>query len=167
MSSRHLYRDIRWFPDLSWSPLALTCLWWSPLVSSSFGFITALDYIYRRIWAQIHKHFTASVTVESYDDIFDHIVSWVSDHHVSSVTRSLRVRSGRCSTWNAEVHLAPDARAVGGGLRSGSLFNFSNWEAKIPPRFDLDEISKWFWHKGHLRFKRDIGRWVIWTKVSG
>ncbi|KAL2010637.1 hypothetical protein VTN00DRAFT_6444 [Thermoascus crustaceus] len=120
-----------------------------------FDFVTALDYIYRKLWAQIHRHFTASVTVESHDDIFDHIVAWVSNHHVSNVARSLRVKSSRGSTWDAKIDLAPDDTAID-DLKGGSLFNFSNWEAKFPPRFEPGEMSKWFWHKGHfLRFKRN------------
>ncbi|KAL9621473.1 MAG: hypothetical protein Q9160_004116 [Pyrenula sp. 1 TL-2023] len=114
---------------------------------------TGFGYVYRYSKAVFEKHFTASITVDYYDDIYDHILAWIADLKALKSTRSLRAQSGVESAWEG---FDGDELKANTELSDGEYFNFHNWEAKVPPRFEPHGGSNWFWHKGHyIQFRRD------------
>lgn len=112
-----------------------------------FAIVAALKYSHKHLYSLGLKHLTASVTMSSEDDIYSQVISWLSEQQVTRNGRSLVVKSGVSSAWDDEDNIAVDTFRK--DSESGTLINFSNWEAKVPPRFEPDETSKWFWHRGH------------------
>lgn len=120
-----------------------------------FGLVTAFNISYRHIYAQVEEYLTASITVDAYDDIYDHVLSWLSEQNVSKKTRSLRVRSPRDGLWDSSSDGFPDAMMLDSLNEGDGIFNFSKWEANVPPRFEPHDRSEWFWHRGnYFRFSR-------------
>lgn len=120
-----------------------------------FGLVTAFNISYRHIYAQVEEYLTASITVDAYDDIYDHVLSWLSEQKVSKKTRSLRVRSRRDGLWDSGYDGFPDVVMMESLNENDGIFNFSKWEANVPPRFEPHDRSEWFWHKGnYFRFSR-------------
>lgn len=119
------------------------------LLVIGFGLVTAGSYIYDVACKQFTKYFTCSIRLENYDDIYDHALKWLADHQVTKTSRDLRAKSGLAYTWDDEMDdlvVEEGASIMGDDV----LFNFSNWEAKVPPRFEPNHGSNWFWHKGNL-----------------
>ncbi|KAK2763087.1 hypothetical protein FQN54_009721 [Arachnomyces sp. PD_36] len=120
-----------------------------------FGLVTAFNISYRHIYAQVEEYLTASITVDAYDDIYDHVLSWLSEQKVSKKTRSLRVRSPRDGLWDSGYDGFPDVVIMDSLNEDDGIFNFSKWEANVPPRFEPHDRSEWFWHNGsYFRFSR-------------
>lgn len=120
-----------------------------------FGLVTAFNISYRHIYTQVEEYLTASITVDAYDDIYDHVLSWLSEQKVSKKTRSLRVRSPRQGLWDSGYDSFSDVVMLDSLNDGDAIFNFSKWEANVPPRFEPHDRSEWFWHKGnYFRFSR-------------
>ena len=114
---------------------------------------TGYGYIYRYASALFEKYLTSSITIEYYDDIYDHVLAWIADLNALKSTRSLRAQSGVETAWDdfdvAEMRTPEE-------LTHGGFFNFNNWEAKVPPRFEPHDGRHWFFWRGHyIQFRRD------------
>ncbi|OJJ48961.1 hypothetical protein ASPZODRAFT_129305 [Penicilliopsis zonata CBS 506.65] len=138
----------------------------SLLVSSVLallGLATTLNYAYRFFWTQINAHFTASIAIEPGEDIYDHVLSFISNHPVSNVTRHLRARDGRGSLSEDEYEEQITTNTTNTKTNTKTtndstcdFINLAHWDAQIPPKFDPYATSRWFWHRGHIfRFQRD------------
>lgn len=124
-----------------------------PICIVLFLLHTGFSYIYRYSRIVFEKYLTASITVDYYDEIYDHILAFVADLHALKRTRSLRAQSGIESAWDG---YDVDELKAGEELAEGQYFNFNNWEAKVPPRFEPHGECSWFWHRGHyIQFHRD------------
>jgi mitochondrial chaperone BCS1 len=117
----------------------------STLVSILFlGFAcaTGFDYLYRYLWSTFLVHFTASVTIDAWDTIYDNLLAWASEQEELKRIRSLRLHS---ADYKDEVdELRGDASPP-----VGAIFNFNRLAAKIPPNYEPDLGFHWFHHKGH------------------
>ncbi|KAL9107473.1 MAG: hypothetical protein Q9227_007670 [Pyrenula ochraceoflavens] len=110
-------------------------------------------YIYKHIQVLFEKHFTASITIDYYDDIYDHVLAWVSELKALKSTRSLRAQSGIETAWDG---FDVDEIKSPNEIAEGEFLNFNNWEAKVPPRFEPHTGHHWFWWRGHyIQFRRD------------
>lgn len=107
-----------------------------------FGVITAGHYIYGHLRTLCYTYLTSTVTIYSRDDLFDPILSWISDHNVTKTGRNLRAKSLWASAWDADDYVDI------GGMESNGLVNFRSWAARIPPQFEPHSTSAWFWYKG-------------------
>ena len=107
-----------------------------------FGVISAGGYIYRHLRILGYSHLTSSITVYYRDELFDTILSWISDHDVTKTGRNLRVKSLWASAWDADDY-------VDIGTEINGLVNFRAWTARIPPQFEPHSTSAWFWYKGN------------------
>ncbi|PGH12418.1 hypothetical protein AJ80_06725 [Polytolypa hystricis UAMH7299] len=128
----------------------------SVVVSTSaliFAVTTALNYTYKGAYSLVMKYFTSSVTVDSHDDIYAQVIAWMSSQQgATKRSRSLRAKSGVHTAWDEED---ADTNCVSTNDQNNPLLDFSNWEARVPPRFEPHTEPQWFWHKGHcFRFKR-------------
>lgn len=117
-----------------------------------FACTTGVHYIYRHLWSSFLTHFTASVVIDAYDIIYDNLLSWAAEQEDLKRVRSLKVQS---ADYTDEVdELKGDENAD-----AGAIFNFNNWAAKVPPRYEPDAGYHWFRHKGHwFKFSRESNK---------
>jgi len=116
-----------------------------------FGLATALNFAWKHAYRQFEEYFTSYIRIDSGDDIHDHILEWLAAHKVSKTSRKLMVNTSRENAWDM---IGEDVSKE--QLDSNTLVNYSNWEAKVPPRFQPSFGSHIFWHNGMLfQFKRE------------
>ena len=116
-----------------------------------FALNTGSRYLYRHAAAWFLKHFSASVSIDYYDNIYDHVLAWASEQDALRKVRSLRVQTAG-ESMSDDIDELDDLRDVG----IGAIFNFNAWTAKVPPRYEPDTGFHWFWHKGHyFKFQRE------------
>ena len=104
----------------------------------------------RRFGGFFGRFLTSTVTIDSSDEIYYWISSWVREVDALKTVRNLQAQSdysGQDSLTNEDVMMTvPDEE---------ELFNFTNWEARIPPKYMPDIGAHWFYHKGNLfKFER-------------
>lgn len=112
-----------------------------------FALGTSVKFLWRHALAQFSIYFMSSISVDSDDDIYRHIMAWLADQPMSHVSRSLMAKTGKESAWDSAENTFEEY-----GMDLGTLFNFSNWDAKVPPRFEPYFGQHHFWHKRHLFF---------------
>ncbi|KAL8821102.1 MAG: hypothetical protein Q9191_007379 [Dirinaria sp. TL-2023a] len=115
-----------------------------------FGLISAFSFLWRHAETHFSKYCMSSISVESHDDIYDHIMEWLGIQDITKSSRSLMARTGRENPWDTEEsEMSED-------LDQDELLNFSNWDAKVPPTFEPFYGVHRFWHKGQFFiFSRD------------
>ena len=115
-----------------------------------FGLFTAGQYIWNNALDFFERYFTSFVSINSDDDIYDHVMEWLAVHDISKKSRSLMAKTGHESAWDLQDGVEADEE-----LDSESYINFSNWDAKVPPKFQPYFGVHWFFHRGKLfKFRR-------------
>ena len=110
-----------------------------------FGLISAFSFLWQHADTQFSKYFMSSISVESHDDIYDHIMEWLGMQEITKSSRSLMAKTGRENPWDTE-----DSEMTSGDMDQAELLNFSNWDAKVPPTFEPFYGVHRFWHKGQF-----------------
>ncbi|KAK2748508.1 hypothetical protein FQN57_000641 [Myotisia sp. PD_48] len=119
-----------------------------------FTCTTAWVYGFRYINSMVMTYMTASISIPSHDDIYDHIIAWISEQPFANNSRSMRAGSRKQSSWEINEDLPAESSASGSDLET--LLNFSNWQAKVPPRFEPHAVFSWFHHDGYyFRISRE------------
>ncbi|ETN42721.1 uncharacterized protein HMPREF1541_01879 [Cyphellophora europaea CBS 101466] len=96
------------------------------------------------------KKFSSTVVIDEYDEIFDFVLSWIRAHKLMQDLLSLRAESqGRSYDYNDDHD-----NMMGRDLSDGTIFNFNDWAARAPPKYEPHLSSGFFYHKG--RFFRII-----------
>ncbi|WPG98354.1 Hypothetical protein R9X50_00114300 [Acrodontium crateriforme] len=100
------------------------------------------------IWGQLLDFFRStvmsSVFIDEHDDLFDMLMSWLAANQAStSRSRDMRAKTQR-GTDDFEETADEDA------LDANGLFNFTNWSARIPPRYEPYYGSQYIWFQGRL-----------------
>ena len=108
-----------------------------------FGLITSLKFAWQRASQQFTEYFTSQIMIDSNDDIYDHVMEWISIQRVSSMSRKLIAKTGVENAWDLIDGDMPE-------LDPTKLMNFSNWDAKVPPRFQPSYGVHRFFYKGRL-----------------
>lgn len=111
----------------------------------AFGLFTASKYLGERAYALFSNHFMSFISIESDDDIYDHVMEWIAGQRISKDSRRLMAKTGRENAWDLQ-----DGVEVEETLDQGKLLNFSNWDAKVPPRFQPHFGTHHFFHRGRL-----------------
>ena len=116
-----------------------------------FGFITSVQYLWRHAYNAFEDYFTSFISINSDDDIFDHVMDWIITQKVSQNSRALSAKTGTATAWDdddcAEEDFADD---------DDVLLNFSNWDSKVPPKFQPFYGRHRFFHRGRMfEFLRD------------
>lgn len=112
-----------------------------------FALGSSVRFLWKHAFAQFSTYFMSSISIDSDDDIYDHVMGWLAEQHMSKVSRSLMAKTRRENAWDsAEDRFADE------DMDTSTLFNFSNWDAKIPPRFEPYFGQHRFWHKRQLLF---------------
>lgn len=116
----------------------------------TFGLFTAGSYVWNHTSNWFEQYFMSFVSINSDDDIYDHVMEWLAAQDISKRSRSLMAKTGHESAWDLQ-----DGVEVEEEMDSESYINFSNWDAKVPPKFQPYFGTHWFFHRGRIfKFKR-------------
>ena len=110
-----------------------------------FGLVTASTFLWRHAFEVFEKYFMSAISIESHDDIYDHVMEWLASQKITKNSRSLMARTGRENAWDLT-----NSDMIDEDLGESVLLNFSNWDAKVPPTFQPYFGVHRFWHKGRF-----------------
>ena len=110
-----------------------------------FGMATSLKFAWKHTSKQFDEYFMSHIRIDSEDDIYDHVMEWIRVQNVSKNSRKLMAKTGRENAWDLV-----DADMGMPELDPKKLVNFSNWDAKVPPRFQPSFGIHRFFHKGRF-----------------
>ena len=110
-----------------------------------FGLATSLKFAWKHTSEQFNEYFMSYIRIDSGDDIYDHVMEWIRVQNVSKNSRKLMAKTGRENAWDLV-----DADMGVPELDPKKLVNFSNWDAKVPPRFQPSFGTHNFFHKGRF-----------------
>jgi chaperone BCS1 len=122
------------------------------LLLTLLGFLWAGSRIWRQVYSSIYSlvntYLLASIHINSGDEIYLHMMKWLASQSVMYNARSLMAETISKTAWEDEdvaaevvaTQIAPDG--------SGVFLNFSNQEAKAPPRFTPALGIHGFWYDG-------------------
>ena len=116
------------------------------------GIGTVVKYTWTFTFKQIEKHLMSYVRIDRHEDMYDFTMEWIASHQVSRGSRNLVAKTNHENTWDEfNGDYAMDKQ-----LELNGLLNFSNWDAKIPPKFEPSYGVHRFFHKATLfTFRRD------------
>jgi mitochondrial chaperone BCS1 len=136
--------DVSYYVSLCAFAFALHAAW-------TYTVIPFKDYVL--------KSLSSTVVVDEYDDIYEHVLKWVREHTLMADLRAIRAESrGRFYDYEEDDVVEGDAESVS-PLSHGSIFNFRQWSARLPPKYEPHSSSGYFWHKGYFyRISRDQKR---------
>ncbi|KAB8527797.1 hypothetical protein FH972_025448 [Carpinus fangiana] len=115
------------------------------------AFLTAVRQARRIFWYWIDANFTANVTILSNDDLYDHVMDWISDHIVTEHARELTATTRRDHPWNARSAITANSKSITN--KSGAkmpIFNFKDFDARFPPSFKPAHGTHRFWFQGRI-----------------
>ena len=116
-----------------------------------FGLMTSLRFAWKNASGQFTEYFTSHIRIDSVDDIYEHIMEWIRIQNVSNTSRRLIAKTGVENAWEMV-----DGNVGLPELDPKNLVNFSNWDAKVPPKFQPSYGNHFFFHKGRLfQLKRE------------
>jgi mitochondrial chaperone BCS1 len=138
--------------------------------AATLGIAKLARYAYGVVYQIVADNFTSTVQIDGYDDIWDHLMKWLAAQHHTGKSRYLAAETCRKTTWeqDEEYEMYASEKSKDG---SAEFWNFSNYEAKAPPRFIPAYGTYSFWHNGcYFSFHRsrscamDIGSTMIMDK---
>lgn len=123
-----------------------------------FGLISSIRYLWTHVSGQFKIHFMSFISIESEDDIYEHVMDWLGGQSVSKNSLCLMARTGTYA-WDAD-----DVDGIGdeSDANMNELLNFSNWDSKIPPKFQPYFGKHKFWHKGrYFELRRETRQTMV------
>lgn len=122
-------------------------------------FLTLLGFLWasNRIWYQPYNaarrllidYFVSSVSVASSDEIYLHMMKWLASQPRLINSRALSAETLSKTAWEEEEENETEVTSAGiGADGAGVYLNFSNQEAKMPPRFLPALGTHRFWFQG-------------------
>lgn len=126
------------------------------VVAIAIGIFTAGSFAWKHVSNQFLRFFSASITIDMDDPIYDHILAWASVQRSLMTVRSLRGHSAgeALDEDDAEIKVDDD-------FADDAIFNFNDWAAKAPPKYEPHASSGMFRHttsSGTYWFKFDRDR---------
>jgi chaperone BCS1 len=116
-----------------------------------FGFVWAANkfcrQIYMYLYAAVNQYFTANINISSSDEMYLHMMKFLAGQPSMYNSRSLTAETTSKTAWEGEDEADVVATRISAD-GSGVYLNFSNQEAKAPPRFIPALGSHAFWHEG-------------------
>jgi hypothetical protein len=117
----------------------------------AFGVVTGLTFAWKIFYRLFEQYCMSFIRIDSDDDMYEHIMGWLTSQRISRNSRKLMAKSGRENAWDMI-----DSDAAVQALDPNNLMNFNNWDARVPPQFQPSFGSHRFFHKGSLfQFKRE------------
>ena len=92
------------------------------------------------------------IRIERHEDMYEFVMEWIAEQKVSRTSRNLVAKTSYEKPWDEiDGNYSVDEQ-----LETNGLLNFSNWDAKTPPKFEPSYGQHRFFHKGKFfRFSRD------------
>ncbi|KAH8909007.1 hypothetical protein BR93DRAFT_944378 [Coniochaeta sp. PMI_546] len=116
-----------------------------------FGFLWAANKVWRQIYMAlygvINTYLTASIHISSSDEMYLHMMKFLAGQLSIANSRSLMAETMSKTAWEGEDEADVVATRISAD-GSGVYLNFSNQEAKAPPRFIPAIGTHGFWHEG-------------------
>lgn len=107
-----------------------------------FELFTSLKFLNQHAYAVFKKYFTCFISIDSDNDIYNHIMKWLDDHKIFINSRSLMIKTEQKHVW--DFH---DLNTTANELNSNTLINFSNWDFKVSSIFQLYFDHHIFFHQ--------------------
>lgn len=122
------------------------------------GFLWAFNRVWRQLFNSVYKlvtdYFMSSIHIASSDEIYLHLMKWLAAQPRLVNSRALTAETLSKTAWEEEDEadvLATRISADG----SGVYLNFSNQEAKMPPRFvPALGVHGFFYNGNYFRLQR-------------
>ncbi|KAK2048512.1 hypothetical protein LZ31DRAFT_563134 [Colletotrichum somersetense] len=124
------------------------------VVLTLVGFFWAANRLVRQVYGAvfrlIQENFMSNIHITSTDEIYLHMMKWLALQPLMASSRSLTAETVSKTAWEEEEELeALQTRTVAGsGGGNAEYLNFSNQEAKAPPRYVPAVGVHGFWYKG-------------------
>ncbi|KAI9651743.1 MAG: hypothetical protein M1831_000493 [Alyxoria varia] len=120
-----------------------------------FAFAGALRYVYSATWDFFSRWYTASITIDDCERLYDDVMSYMRIHVLSSErARSMKAQDGSAGLENPHSEIEVPKTEYGPLM----LFNYAFVEANMPPEYSPAYGVNRFWHKGRLFF---IDRYAV------
>lgn len=117
----------------------------------AFGLFTSLKFLWNHAYEQFEEHFMSFISINSDDDLYDHVLEWLQEQKISKNSRTLMAKTSYGSAWDLQ-----DADEEEEDLDPDNLVNFANWDAKVPPKFQPYFGRHRFFHRGtYFEFRRE------------
>lgn len=114
-----------------------------------FGLLTSLKFAWKHASEQFNEYFMSSIRIDSDDDIYSHVMEWIRVQNVSKTSRKLLAKTGLENAWDLVDGDMPE-------LDPQTLVNFSNWDSKVPPRFQPSfGVHLFFYRRRLFKLKRE------------
>ncbi|KAK1687851.1 BCS1 N terminal-domain-containing protein [Colletotrichum godetiae] len=123
------------------------------LILTLAGFFWAANRVIRQAYGAIFRliqdNFMSSIHISSTDEIYTHMMKWLALQPLMASSRSLTAETVSKTAWEEEEELeALQTRTIAGsGSGATEFLNFSNQEAKAPPRYVPAVGVHGFWYK--------------------
>jgi chaperone BCS1 len=116
-----------------------------------FGFLWAANKVWRQLYTAVYgvvnTYMTASIHISSSDEMYMHMMKFLAGQPSMFNSRSLTAETTSKTAWDGEDEADVVATRISAD-GSGVYLNFSNQEAKAPPRFIPALGTHGFWHDG-------------------
>lgn len=116
------------------------------LFATIWAFCKLGHYVYMTFYSLVAENYMSSVHISGYDDIYEHLMKWLANQSHIKNSRSLMAETIYKSAWEADEEEAESVTTDSTDLVD--YLNFSNQEAKAPPRFIPAFGTHTFWHNG-------------------
>ncbi|GJC81760.1 putative mitochondrial chaperone BCS1-A [Colletotrichum liriopes] len=133
------------------------------LILTLVGFFWAANRVVRQVYGAvfrlIQENFMSNIHITSTDEIYTHMMKWLALQPLMASSRSLTAETVSKTAWEEEEELeALQTRTIAGsGGGNTEYLNFSNQEAKAPPRYVPAVGVHGFWFKGrYFRLQRKL-----------
>lgn len=116
-----------------------------------FGLFTSIKFLWTHAYNQFEEHFMSFVCINSDDDLYEHVCEWLQGQKISKNSRCLIAKTSYGNAWDLQ-----DGGEEEELLDPAKLVNFSNWDSKVPPKFQPYFGRHRFFHRGrYFEFRRD------------
>ncbi|GKT40934.1 putative mitochondrial chaperone BCS1-B [Colletotrichum spaethianum] len=133
------------------------------IILTLVGFFWATNRVVRQVYGAIFRlvqeNFMSNIHITSTDEIYTHMMKWLALQPLMASSRSLTAETVSKTAWEEEEELeALQTRTIAGsGGGNTEYLNFSNQEAKAPPRYVPAVGVHGFWFKGrYFRLQRKL-----------
>jgi len=112
-----------------------------------FASLKSFSYIASYFGGLIETYFMSSVHIEDSDDLYDNVLEWIADQKLTKQARRVKAKSVKGSAWDEDID---EKNAALSAVDDDGVFNYSRWQARVPPRYEPYYGSHRFRHNGRF-----------------
>ena len=110
-----------------------------------FGLIGTSILLWKNVSVYFKDQFMSSISIRSDDNIYEYVMGWLAKQQILKTCRSLTAKTSHGHTWDLDNRYNEEDE-----WDANHLLNFRNWDAKVPPTFQLNFGDHMFWHRGRM-----------------